>query len=280
MNATDSLSERQASRPGLHQARERLSFVQPVRIRSGGVSLAGLLQPATGRPAAVLLCNPFGQEAIRAQRALRIVSERLARQGFPCLRFDYHATGDSPGEDGEGRMSRWRHDILQADRLLRKQTDSRQIIWLGLGLGATLALQAAAEAPETARPVRLILWDPVLDGRTYLRHLSRMHEYWTRRAHVTDEALGFRLPEHLRRRIQAIRPDTLPLPEGVPLGLLANPAQPGHAAFLERARQIPGTRDAPQAHSIEWASNTAQGSQWVPDQTVADLISICIESLQ
>ncbi|MDO5102936.1 MAG: hypothetical protein Q4D91_08590 [Lautropia sp.] len=260
-------------------ARARLSFVQPVRIRSGGEALAGLLQPATNRLLAVLLCNPFGQEAIRAQRAMRILSERLGRQSLPSLRFDYHATGDSPGEDGQGRMSRWRHDILRADQLLRKQTGCQQTIWLGLGLGATLALQTTAEVPRTSLPVSLILWDPVLDGRAYLKHLSKMHEYWTRRADATDEALGFRLPMHLRRRIHAIQPETLTLPEGIPIHLVTHPTQPGYDAFMARAGEDIRIEASPQNSSIEWASNTALGNQWVPDQTINDLTALCIKAI-
>jgi hypothetical protein len=54
--------------------------------------------------AAVLLCNPFGQEAIRCHRAFRLLSARLASSGIPSLRFDYFGTGDSPGNDGEGDL--------------------------------------------------------------------------------------------------------------------------------------------------------------------------------
>lgn len=261
------------------QARARLSLVQPVRIHSGGTALSGLLQPAQGQALAVLLCNPFGQEAIRAQRAMRILSERLGRQGIPSLRFDYHATGDSPGEDGQGRLSRWRHDILRADQLLRKQTGCQQTLWLGLGLGATLALQTTREIPKASLPASLILWDPVLDGRAYLHHLSKMHEYWTRQADATDEALGFRLPMHLRRRIHAIRPDTLTLPEGMPIHLVTNPSRPGYATFLARAGQHVRLKASPQNSSIEWASNTALGDQWVPDQTINDLTTLCIKAI-
>mgnify|MGYP001790375304 CR=1 FL=1 len=57
-------------------ARQRLPFIQPVRIGRDADALAGIYQPAsdsTGTGTAVLICNPFGQEAIRAQRSLRVL---------------------------------------------------------------------------------------------------------------------------------------------------------------------------------------------------------------
>jgi len=44
---------------------------------------------ASAQAPAVLLCNPFGEEAIRAHRIYRILAERLARHGAHVLRFDW-----------------------------------------------------------------------------------------------------------------------------------------------------------------------------------------------
>ncbi len=264
--------------PASARSRERLAFIQPMRISSAGAALAALYQPASGRDTAVLICNPFGQEAIRAHRPLRVLSERLGRSGIPSLRFDYFGTGDSPGEDGAGRMSRWRYDIIQADALLRERSGCPHTIWLGLRLGATLALQAANELNGAPPPRRIILWEPVLDGTAYLQHLQRMHQYWTRCANVTDEVLGFQLPQHLRQRIQAIRADSLPLPQGVPLDLLSSNRLDGSTEFMARAEQQTRIEMHPQASRIEWTSNTALASQWVPDETIASVLSICTVS--
>lgn len=259
-------------------APRRPPFVEPVRIGAGATTLAGLYQPADGRHKAVLICNPFGQEAIRAQRSLRVVAERLARKGVPSLRFDYFGTGDSPGEDGVGHLNRWRHDINLADTRLRALSGCSDIIWLGLRLGGTMALQAATHHPDLPRPSRIILWEPVLDGPAYLQHLSAMHEFWTRRSGVTHEALGFLLTSRIRRHIAAIRPQRLELPRHSVIDLLAPSQMAGRGAFLEYARSQGGINDIVLGSTVEWTSNTALDSQWVPDEALAALLHICTPS--
>jgi len=258
--------------------RQRPPFIRPVRIGRDAGALAGIYQPvAEPRPeTAVLICNPFGQEAIRAQRSLRVVAERLSRQGVPSLRFDYFGTGDSPGEDGSGHLTRWRQDILLADVHLRQLSGCQTTIWMGLRLGATLALQAAELIGDLPRPRRIILWEPVLDGEQYLGHLARMNEFWTRQRNVTSEALGFALTTRIRRHLEAIRPDGLPLPAGSVLDLLGTKDLPGRNTFIGHCR----SHDAPLddlllESTVEWTSNTALDSQWVPDEAIAALLEIC-----
>ncbi len=69
-----------------------------IHFGTSGRELFGIYHAAEvvspSRPA-VLLCNPFGQEAVRAHRIYRILAERLARAGHNVMRFDYYATGDS-----------------------------------------------------------------------------------------------------------------------------------------------------------------------------------------
>lgn len=260
-------------------ARQRLPFIQPVRIGRDADALAGIYQPAsdsTGTGTAVLICNPFGQEAIRAQRSLRVLAERLGRQGIASLRFDYFGTGDSPGEDGAGHLTRWRQDIHLADVTLRQLSGASQTIWVGLRLGATLALQAALLLTDLPQPQRILLWDPVLDGPTYLAHLQRMNEFWTRQSNVTSEALGFLITHRIRRHIAAIRPGALPADTRIPLHLVGTASLPGRQAFLDHCQKhhIP-LHEVLLDSAIEWTSNTALDSQWVPDEAIGALLDIC-----
>ena len=159
---------------------------------------------------AVLLCCPFGQEAIRTHRLYRVLADRLSRLGVPTLRFDYFGTGDSSGDDMDVDLGSWARDIRLADQELRRQSGMQSIAWMGARLGGTAALQAAQDSP----PTRLVLWDPVLNGASYLRKLQEEHTdrlgkvfrsldspwlRWTTQMFpgVAAEAGGFPIPESL-----------------------------------------------------------------------------------
>src|SRR5690606_7680103 len=120
---------------------------------------------------AALLCNPFGQEAIRAHRVFNVLADRLAQRGVPVLRFDYHATGDSPGDDDAGELMGWAMDILAAQEKLDALARPARRVWIGLRLGALLC--AIASRSAAVAPDMLVFWDPVLDGAAYLYELAR-----------------------------------------------------------------------------------------------------------
>ena len=138
--------------------------------------MVGLLQtPQVGRPhrAAFLMCRPFGQEAVRTAPIYRAMSDRLAREGCTVLTIDHHGCGDSPGDLDDQSLDDWANDTLMADAQLRKDVASGPVHWFGMGLGANIAGLAAQKA-EVA-PQCLVLWEPVLDGPSYLQRLMLVH---------------------------------------------------------------------------------------------------------
>ena len=150
---------------------------------ASGRELFGLYHAAgegAGRAPAVLLCNAFGHEEIRAHRIFRVLAERLAIGGSPVLRFDYGASGDSAGDESEARLEHWQADILAAHQELRDMSGANRVVWIGLRLGAALATRAAAAQPVGL--AGLVLWDPVIDGRAYLAELAEAHA-----AHLYDD---------------------------------------------------------------------------------------------
>jgi uncharacterized protein len=137
--------------------------------------MVGVLQQARqGAPlrARYLLCRPLGQEAVRTAAVFRVLSDRLAREGCEVLRFDYHGTGDSPGEEDRQSLSNWVEDTLAANEQLSPGTGV-PVNWFGMGLGAAVAVRAALRA-RTA-PANLVLWEPVLNGKAYAQTLLSAH---------------------------------------------------------------------------------------------------------
>ncbi len=145
---------------------------QPVYFSSGDRTLFGWLHPThDGGPAGVgvVICKPFGFEAMCAHQSMRAFAEAFAARGIPCLRFDYAGTGDSddPPESAD-QVRLWVQDIGSAMDELRRSTGVGRICLLGIRLGALLAVLAAREH-RTVDGLALVA--PVMSGKRYLREL-------------------------------------------------------------------------------------------------------------
>ena len=181
--------------------------------------LYGVLHEARGarRRPGVVICPPFGQEALRAHRSLRELASRLADAGVPALRFDYGGSGDSAGEPEDARLEGWVEDALAAVEEMREGTGEPRVALAGLRLGASVAA-LAAQRGEGVDVDALVLWEPVVDGAAHLAGLRAAHAAWMR-DHApgavlsADEVLGFPLPRALADDLAGLRLDRL---EAVP----------------------------------------------------------------
>lgn len=255
--------------------------IQPFHFGTPGRRLFGIFHPAEGSPAVtkpgVVLCKPFGQEAIRAHRMMRILAERLARAGHPVLRFDLFGTGDSMGDDLDGDLDGWACDVLEADRELRSRTGDSATIWIAMRLGGTVALRAAHQAPDGL--VRLILWDPVLDGERYWRHLRERHVTSLGEAFSVmptptpaevaldpdgyrDEAIGFALSALLRKQVGVLNPSTHCWPaRPLSIVVLTDPGDADGRDLITACSGHPGRVQAVAlSHGTDWTSDSADGA--------------------
>jgi alpha-beta hydrolase superfamily lysophospholipase len=114
----------------------------------------------------VVLCPPLGIEAICVYFSYRTLAERLASSGIAVLRFDYDGTGDSFGaqEDG-GRTEAWLASVEAAVDVLRA-TGVGSVGLVGIRMGALLAATVAVRAGDLDA---VVLWDPCISGRSFLR---------------------------------------------------------------------------------------------------------------
>lgn len=258
----------------------------PFRFGPPSRQLHGVHHPAApGRsPApAVLMCNPFGQEAVRTHRMYRVLADRLARAGVHVLRFDYHGTGDSSGDDTDGNLDIWRDDVLLAHQELQRRALGASVSWLGARLGATLAALAALKAP--APPARLLLWEPVLDGRAYLDALTAQHRTALRQSFglvpkvfmrpPVNEALGFGMSDALVSGLRALTPSALEALRCADIVVIA-PSRDARAAEFAAHCRAQGSSVRMQAfdHAFDWASEEALNTALVPQEAVKLLATL------
>jgi len=138
-------------------------------------------EPAAGRArdVGVVLCNPLGTDLTRSDRAYRHLAERLAAAGFPVLRYDMLATGDSAGDEREpGLVRAWLDDIGRAGDELKALSGVTKIVLCGLRLGATLAMAHAAERSGSVDG--LVLWSPCVSGKAFVSEAVKLHKLYLR----------------------------------------------------------------------------------------------------
>jgi alpha-beta hydrolase superfamily lysophospholipase len=171
-------------------------------------------QPSAQRPVGLVICNPFGNEAVCAQRTLRHIAERASRAGIPALRFDYDGTGDSAGSDDDpDRLKSWLASVHSAADELKNSAGVQRVCFLGIRLGSTLAAAVAAHRNDVAALVAIA---PVTSGKAYVREMRLLRRAMeAKRDRAQDgqdeilEAAGFVLSAETQASLGALDLSTL-----------------------------------------------------------------------
>lgn len=191
--------------------------ITPLMFPSGywrlmGVHYAPSLQ--TKRGVGALMCNQVGPDYAEYYKTVRMLVGMLVAKGFDCLRFDYTGWGDSQGGCEEGSVRQWLADIASAEALLKERSGCSKICLCGFGFGGLLAAAHAARCEAEA----LLLWESVVDGRSYCRTLRKNHSAWLRGSFVKAtkldkkfQAMGFVAAADLERQMRQWRLTNLPL---------------------------------------------------------------------
>src|ERR1700733_12614890 len=97
-----------------NQKKPAAGSAEALYFDSGAHRLFGWLHRSSGKSAArcgLVVCKPFGYEAICAHRSVRVFSEATTDLGVPTLRFDYVGMGDSSELDPRAdQLEAWVND--------------------------------------------------------------------------------------------------------------------------------------------------------------------------
>ena len=138
----------------------------------------GWYHPPVGpsRAAGVVLCNPIGDDDVRAHRPLRHLALDLAAAGFAGASGSTsagRAIRRAPSAIPGGRKQL--EDVRLAADELRARSGAGEIALVGLRLGGTVATAAAAGA----RADSLVVWNAYPSGETFVRESTKLHRMQT-----------------------------------------------------------------------------------------------------
>ena len=265
-----------------------MTTLVPQRFGPNWRPSVGLIQrpteSASGRTA-YLLARPIGLAATRSASMYRVLADRLVRTGATVMRFDYHGTGDAPGEETDQSVADWARDIEEAQSCLLSACQPAHTDWFGMGLGANLMLQAASRVPRPPR--RLVLWEPVTDGVAHMADLICAHRQemalqldqpWpdllaqglVKEPSLPGSVLGFHMGAQLTNDLQTLPPLTpwlsLAMDRGVDVTVCVPQASP--QAWFDAMPHSAKERLhwTPLQSTTNWLSSEAMGAAVVPPE--------------
>ncbi|VXC21310.1 hydrolase 2, exosortase A system-associated [Massilia sp. 9I] len=152
-------------------AAHRLPPPEPLFLDAPGGARFCLYHATPEAPrAALVYLHPFAEELNKSRRAVACTARALAANGVAVLQIDVGGCGDSGGEFVDASWDGWLDDTAVACAWLADKSGLPVGLW-GLRLGATLALDYAASRAPVAR---LLLWQPVASGATFLTQFLRL----------------------------------------------------------------------------------------------------------
>ena len=146
---------------------------QPLLLAGASGPLCALyFAPAAGSPPLgdVLVVPPFAEEMHRCRAMVAMQARSLALAGVGTLLIDPFGTGDSAGEFADATWAGWLDDLRCGVAWLDQHGQGCRAL-LAIRLGAILAQALLRDAPAVRQ---LVLWQPVLSGKTFQTQFLRI----------------------------------------------------------------------------------------------------------
>lgn len=237
--------------------------------------LFGVHHPPKGketRSEGVVLCYPMGQEYMRSHRAFRQLANLLVRRGHHVFRFDYYGTGDSAGASEDGSLAQWLCDVGSAIEEFKDNASLERVSLVGLRLGAALATLAAVSRDDIEK---VVLWDPVVRGSSYLAELFAAAGIPAASAPAgTLGVLGFPLTQALRDELAGLDLGRIEESGARALEIVVSSERPEwselHDAWVRRG--LPARRECI-ASGGNWAEVDNFGSALLPQELIQGIVA-------
>lgn len=218
---------------------------QPFFLQGASGQVFALYQPALDETKqAIIYLPPFAEEMNRCRFTVAEQTRALGKLGYAVLLLDPYGTGDSAGDLSDASWEGWINDVQLATDWLATRTSMPITLW-GLRLGALLAVAAANQSPE--RYQRLVLWQPVQDGKLFLTQYLRL-----RIAFLMDRNLPAETTDDMRN---TLKNDGVLEVAGYPIG--GRLAQELDTVRLSNFTQLKGL-------PIEWFELVAEAGKPLP----------------
>jgi hypothetical protein len=180
---------------------------EPLHLGSPDRQIFAILHQTSRPPRAnLLICPPFLHEHTYSYRLFSTLARNLAMHDIAVLRFDYHGTGDSGGEDDQFTLVGACADARVAFQHLLATFGSAPTFIMGIRASSVVAIETAAAVDATG----LFLWQPIEAWTDYLAELEALDSRERANmphgpAHSRDTLMGYRLSSEFREPPSSLR---------------------------------------------------------------------------
>ncbi|MGH1374021.1 MAG: hydrolase 1, exosortase A system-associated [Cellvibrionaceae bacterium] len=150
-------------------------MIDPIFIPVSGGSLFSLHYiPADNKDSQkwVVILSPFFEEMNKCRKQISLQARDLVDKGYHVVVPDYAGTGDSHDELEQITWPLWLRQLEELVSWVSKN-GATEISMIAVRSAALLASELLS-SPSITKNIGLILWQPVINGKTYINQLYRL----------------------------------------------------------------------------------------------------------
>jgi len=160
-----------------------------------GRAFCTYFKPEVDQKQLYLFLPSVAEDMNRCRAMVAAQARHLASCGIGVILLDYFGTGDSEGDFSETSWDVWKQNALDLCDWAEARSLKVTGLW-GVRFGAMLAAELAHEHKE--RFSKLLFWQPVISGQSYMTQILRM-----RMAGQMDRSEPIEKTDSIRARMRA-----------------------------------------------------------------------------